>query len=104
MKAVVVRRGEKPVLEEIGEKLEDMQAVVGGYIQEIMPWKDDVALVCNEEGKLYGWPVNRIVTDGSGRLLDAICGTFFLCYARPESEEFLSMPEDLAEKYIRMFS
>ncbi len=103
MKAIVVRRGERPVVEEVGEELEAMQAVVGGYIQEIMPWEDEVALVCNEEGKLNGWPVNRFLVDERGNVLDAICGTFFLCYAPMESETFLSMPENLIEKYMRLF-
>lgn len=104
MKAIVVRRGWLPAVEEIGDTLKDMQDVVGGFIQESMPWKDNVALVCNEEGKLLGWPVNRFITDEEGHLLDAICGTFFLCYAPPESETFLSMPDELLDKYVRMFS
>lgn len=103
MKAIVVRRGERPVIEEVGEELEAMQAVVGGYIQEIMPWEDEVALVCNEEGKLNGWPINRFLVDERGNVLDTICGTFFLCYAPMESETFLSMPENLIEKYMRLF-
>lgn len=103
MKAIVVRRGEKPALEEVGEELEAMQAVVGGYIQEIMPWEDEVALVCNEEGKLNGWPINRFLLDDKGRVVDAICGTFFLCYAPMESETFLSMPDHLIDKYMKIF-
>ena len=103
MKVIIVRRGEKPALEEIGEELEAMQAIVGGYIQAIMPWEDEVALVCNEEGKLNGWPINRLLFDKKGRVVDAICGTFFLCYAPMESDTFLSMPENLIDKYMKIF-
>lgn len=103
MKVVVIRREESPVVEEIGEELKDLQEVVGGYIQAVMPWEDDVALICNEEGKLNGWPSNRFIKDENGRVLDVVCGTFFLAYAPPESEKFLSMPEDLIKKYMKIF-
>lgn len=101
MKAIVVREGERPVVEEIGEGLRAMQTVVGGLIQMIRPWGNDVALVCNEEGKINGMPVNRILTDDKGRILDVIFGDFFLCWAPPESEELLGMPDELIDQYMR---
>ena len=104
MKALVIRPLQNPVVEEIGESLEDLQAVVGGYIQEIMPWDDDVALVCNEEGKINGLPLNRRIKSDEGQTLDIIAGTFFLCYSPMESENFLSLPEPLIEKYTRLFT
>jgi len=44
--------------------LEDLQAMVGGYIQEApMPRGQDIAtIICNEEGKLMGLPMNREAT------------------------------------------
>ena len=33
-----------------------MQEVVGGDIEEYMPYDDDVAIICNEEGKMRGLP------------------------------------------------
>ena len=38
-----------------------MQAVVGGNIEEYMPFEDEVAIVCHEEGKLIGLPPNRAI-------------------------------------------
>ena len=105
MKVLVVRPDQRtPAVEEIGESLESMQAVVGGYIEEYMPWRDDAAIICNEEGKIIGLPPCRIVTDDEGKLVDYIAGTFFVCYAPPESEDFLSLPEAYIEKYTRMFT
>lgn len=46
---------------EIDDTLEAMQAVVGGDIEEYMPFEDEVAIVCNEEGKLIGLPPNRAI-------------------------------------------
>ena len=104
MKVLVVRPSQNPSVEEIGEELEDMQQVVGGYIEEVMPWEDDVALVCNEEGKTLGLPSNRVISGEDGQMLDIIAGTFFLCYAPAKSEKYLSLPEHLIEKYHRKFT
>ena len=46
---------------EIDDTLEAMQAVVGGNIEEYMPFEDEVAIVCHEEGKLIGLPPNRAI-------------------------------------------
>ena len=104
MKVIVVRPNQQPTVEDIGEELEVLQSVVGGFIQEVIPWEDEVALICNEEGKLIGLPLNRMLTDEQGRVLDIIAGTFFLCYAPWESDSFLSMPDHLIEKYVNLFT
>ena len=44
---------------EIDGSLESMQQIVGGYIEAIYPFDDPVAIICNEEGKLNGLPLNR---------------------------------------------
>ena len=36
-------------------------------------------------------------------MIDIICGKFFICYAPPESEKFLSLPDDMARKYQEQF-
>ena len=46
---------------EIDDTLEAMQKVVGGDIEKYMPFDDDVAIICNEEGKVNGLPPNRAV-------------------------------------------
>lgn len=50
-----------PRMIDIDDTLEAMQAVVGGDIEEYMPFEDEVAIVCHEEGKLIGLPPNRAV-------------------------------------------
>ncbi len=104
---VLVKPGEYAKIVEISDELESMQGVVGGYIEEYMPFDDDVAIICNEEGKLKGMEPNRSIytknNEGEERRSDIICGTFFVCYAPIESEKFLSMPEKLAWKYQQKF-
>ena len=50
-----------PKMIEIDDTLEAMQAMVGGDIEEYMPFEDEVAIVCHEEGKLIGLPPNRAI-------------------------------------------
>lgn len=38
-----------------------MQSLVEGDIEEYMPFEDEVAIICNEEGKMNGMPLNRAV-------------------------------------------
>ena len=80
----------------IDDSLEAMQEVVGGDIEEYMPYDDDVAIICNEEGKMRGLPLNRAVyvqDNDKKEMVDIICGKFFICYAPPESESFQSLPD-----------
>ena len=91
--------GKKAEMREIEPTLESMQSQVGGMIEEYMPFDDDAAIVCNEEGKMRGLPLNRGIKDKDGQLQDIIAGDFFICYAPIESERFLSLPPDLEKKY-----
>ena len=103
LKVLMVRPGELAQPIEIVDSLEAMQAAVGGSIEEYMPFEDDVALVCNEEGKLLGLPLNRAIKVNDNEIADIIAGDFFICYAPIESEKFLSMPDDLMKKYEDKF-
>ena len=111
IRVIICRPGERAEATEIEENLESMQAIVGGLIQEYFPFHsetdpryDDVAIICNDEGKLMQMEPSRaiICEDGSGRD-DVIVGPFFICYAPIESESFLSMPEDLEEEFQKKF-
>ena len=103
IRVIVCRVDERAEVIEIDDKLEAMQQVVGGLIQEYMPWEDEVAIICNEEGKMMGLPLNRGIRSDEGQLQDIIAGDFFICYAPLESERFLSMPPELEEKYKEKF-
>lgn len=207
IKVLLVEPNKYPKMVEIDDTLEAMQELVEGDIEEYMPYEDDVAIVCNEEGKMNGLALNRAIytepeiidmtynelkdrfrqaerehkstvgyivfsadsfdkpyteeqrtyvvssnnkafIDGMGgysiygssldgvdrcvrlegymaaeyggengwkiercymkdtsyrEMVDIICGKFFVCYAPPESEKFLSLPDDMARKYKEQF-
>lgn len=100
---LLVEPGRTPKIIEIEDTLEAKQAIVGGYIEQSMPFDDDVAIICNEEGKLDGLHLNRAIYDNDGTMIDIIAGTFFICYAPIESDRYLSLPETLAKKYMEKF-
>ncbi|MCH5170707.1 MAG: DUF3846 domain-containing protein [Oscillospiraceae bacterium] len=103
MQIIVVRPFTQPKVEEIENTLEAKQAIVGGYIQAIYPWEDEIALICNEEGKLLGLPINRFLWSEDGEPVDYIAGTFLICGAPIDSEGFESIPDKLIDKYIKLF-
>lgn len=88
MRILVVEPGKVPEVREIPGGLEEMQKIVGGLIQAIYPFPEEIALICNEEGMLLGLPPNRGLWDETGVLYDIVCGTFFLCGAPSDSESF----------------
>ena len=103
IKVLFVQSGQYPRTVEIDRGLEAMQQLVGGYIEVIYPFDAPVALVCNEEGKITGLPLNRALYDESGKLCEIISGDFFLAYADPDDEHFSSLPDELSEKYKDLF-
>ena len=90
-----------PYMKEIDSSLESLQATAGGLIQAIYPFEDQVALVCNEEGKINGLTLNRAVYGDEGQMLDIIAGTFFITGLTEDS--FGSLSPELAEKYANLF-
>lgn len=104
MRILVIEPYKEPYVKEIDGDLKSMQEVVGGLIQAIYPFEDeDIALVCNEEGKLTDLPLNRALYDESGHIYDIISGTFFLCSAPSCSENFEGLSDEQIEKYTKRF-
>ena len=103
MTVLIVESGKVPRRAEIGSDLKSMQDVVGGLIQAVYPFEEPVALICNEEGKLQNLPMNRFLLDENGLIYDLIVGTFFLCAAPADSENFESLSEEQLTRYQEMF-
>ena len=100
MNVLVVEPGYQPYEKEIkdgADHLEQMQAIVGGLIEPIYPYHEEVAIVCNEEGLINGLPFNRSVPGGYG----GVFGTFFICGLGEEN--FCSLPPKLMERFKKEF-
>ena len=93
MKILIIEPGKHPRETEIDGSLESMQKTVGGYLQAIYPFEDEVALVCDDESKLKSdtqW--NRMLPETG----DIIKGTF-------GAEDFTDLSAELMEKYRQRF-
>ena len=101
MNVLMVEPGKAPYEMQIGDDLRSMQAVVGGYIQAVYPYEEPVALVCNEEGKLDGLPLNRALRDSDGDVYDIIAGNFFI--AGLGESDFTDLSHELAERFAEQF-
>ena len=105
MRILKLDPGSQPIIMEIEDSLEAMQAIVNGHIQAIYPFKDAIALICNEEGKILGSPYNRTLrADDTGQIHDIICGTCFLCGAPPDSDSFTGLTDEQLSKYPEYYS
>lgn len=100
---LLIQPGKYPKTVAIEDSLEAMQALVGGDIEEYMPFEDEAAIICNEEGKVNGLPLNRAIYDSEHQMIEIMAGDFFICHAPIEAEKFMSLPPDLTKKYSEKF-
>ena len=94
MKIVVKNAYENPVVKEIEGELNEMQEIVGGYI-ECFPMTDDILCVCNEEGKILGLPINFNFNRAY------ICGNVF--FVASGCEEFESLTDEQVYTIMEVF-
>lgn len=102
IRVVVVEPGKYAREAEIGTELSDLQEVCGGWIQTYYPFEEMVCIVCNDEGKLIGMPLNRGIKDEkTGELIEIIAGPFFICDC--STENFGSLSQEQVEHYLEKF-
>ena len=101
MNVLMVEPGKAPHETQIGDDLQSMQALVGGYLEAVYPFEQPVALVCRESGKLDGLMLNRALRDSDGDIYDIIAGTFFI--AGLGESDFTDLPHELAEQFAERF-
>lgn len=100
MKVLVIEPMKKPVVREIESGYESLKSIVGGYIEAVYPFEDKVGIICNEEGKLLGLPLNRALYNDGG-IYDILSGTIIV--AGLGEDDFCSLPDELIEKYMDRF-
>ena len=90
---------------ELEDSLGAMRRCVGGTIEAVYePGGRDAALVCNDEGKLLGLPLNRALRDEAGEIYDIIAGTFFICGTPPDSENSTSLTDEQVDYWLKRFA
>lgn len=101
MNVLMIEPGKAPYVTDIGNNLHSMQQAVGGHIQAVYPYEEAVVLICNEEGKLDGLPLNRALRDEDGDIYDVVAGNFFL--AGIGEDDFIDLPDELVEQFTEQF-
>lgn len=102
IKVLAIRPAQKPEVVEIDNELETFQSFVGGYIQVIYPWEDEVGIICNDEGKFCGAELNRALRNDEGKVYDIIAGDFLI--AGLDGEDFGSLSDEQIKRYSKRFA
>ena len=98
---LVVEPMKEPYTKEIDSGYKAMQKEVGGLIQVTYPYDDLVGIICNDEGKINGLPLNRAIYDENGTMIDIMAGTFLVVGLGDEN--FTSLDADLIKKFSDKF-
>ena len=98
---VICEPGKLARVANIGTELKDLQAVVGGNIETFYPYEEQVCIVCDDEGKICGKPLNRAIYNEDGTIMDIMAGTFFICDCSKPS--FGSLSKEQQQKFVNQF-
>lgn len=101
MKVLLVKPEMHPQVVEIENELEVLQKMVGGLIQAVYPFDDNVCLICNDEGKLLNLDLNRALYDNDGDVYDAVVGNFLVVGIGVD--DFCSLTDEQIERYEKQF-
>jgi len=98
---VICEPGKFARVTEIATDLGSLQATVGGNIETFYPFEEEVCLVCDDEGKINGSPLNRAIYDSDGNIMDIMAGTFFICDV--STPNFGSLSKEQQERFTKQF-
>ena len=91
MKVLMIEPGKAPYEAELDGSLESMQKAVGGGIEGYYPYAEPVAIVCNDEGKINGLPLNRAIYNQDGEMIEIVAGL--------GEESFADLPDYFMEQF-----
>ena len=101
MRVLIVEPG-KPAYEKVIEPgLAALQQEVGGTIETFYPFDDDTMIICNDEGKITGLPLNRSFRDDDNQIYDIIAGTFVICGSG--YSDCIGLTDAQVSKYMDMY-
>ena len=101
IKALIVEPNKAPYAKEIAVGLNALQDEIGGNIQAIYPFKEPVALLCDDEGKVKGKLLNRMLSDEQNKPYDVIAGTFLIVGLGEQN--FVSLDSKLLNYFLNKF-
>lgn len=97
IRVLIVEPYKEPYEVLLDNSLKSRQKIVGGLIEYCYLLDDDsVALICNDEGKIFRLPFNREIG------YDVICGNFIIVGDNGSGED-LSLTDEQINKYKERF-
>ena len=96
-RVVYVEPGKPACEKQIGTRLEDLQAAVGGCIECVYAHDDQTLIVGNDEAKLLGMEGNRRLENGS-----ILAGPFFVVGV--QGENFRSLTDEETSLYLQRYA
>lgn len=97
IKALIVDPNKDPEVIYLDTGLDNLQELVGGGVQEVYPFKDNVCLLCNESGKDIGLEENRYISE----LGYSVYGTFLIVGDNGD-EDYSSLSEEQISRYLNI--
>ena len=97
---VLLEPGKLARVAEIDSSVAGLQAAVGGWFEAVYPFEEETCIVCNEEGKIRGMPLNRAIRM-DGQIADIIAGPCFVCDC--SKARFGSLSKEQQERYLKLF-
>jgi len=95
MKVLLVKPHKAPQAIELDGSLASMQRIVGGTIQVLYSFQDAVALICNDDVKALGLPLNCALFDEvTGKMYNIIADAFLICAAPLDRNNFTRLTEE----------
>ena len=102
IKVVLLEPGKLAKVVEIDYTLENMQRLVGdGLIEPCYYFREQVCLVCNDEGKINGMSLNRAIYNDNKQLIDIVAGPAFICGIN--GPNFCSLSDEQIKRYKKQF-
>lgn len=101
IKALLVKPMQCPEEIELDCSVEGIQKIVGGYFEILTPFKEPVALLVNEEGRLRRLKPNRAIKDSSGEIRNVILGDFLIVGLG--AKDFKSLTKRLINRFENHF-
>lgn len=93
IKCIKCEPHKEAVLTELNDDLKSLQKAVDGYIELVYPFEMEVAILCNEEGKLIPLEFSRPILDDDNNILDLIAGTCYIVGVTPDGYRDLTYNE-----------
>lgn len=97
---VLLEPGKLARVAEIDSSVAGLQAAVDGWFEAVYPFEEETCIVCNEEGKIRGMPLNRSIRM-DGQIADIIAGPCFVCDC--SNSRFGSLSKEQQERYLKLF-